>query len=327
LLRAISLIPERPEAYFLLSQLYERAKDWQEAYSFAVMGQRLGENHPKLRTNVEYPGKYALIYEQAISAWWIGLFDESLHLFRQLSKDTTMLPIHTLSVKNNLQNLAGTVSRKRLTYCGSMHDRLRSKFSDSQIIEQNYSEAWQDMFVLTMLNGKRNGTFFEIGCGDPVLSSNTKLLEEWGWTGISIDANPELTAKFAKTRGSTVITGDATALNYEKLIQKDYDYLQIDVDPAMNSLNTLLRIPFDKCRFAVITFEHDDYQSSGIKERSRQYLLSHGYTMVVGDIAPNRYDSFEDWWVHPDLVDPKIVAKMRDNREGTKKADCYMLGD
>jgi tetratricopeptide (TPR) repeat protein len=109
LLRAISLIPERPEAYFLLSQVYEKNKDWQEAYSFAVMGQRLSEDQPKLRTNVEYPGKYALVYEQAVSAWWIGLFKESITLFKQLQKNKTMLPIHSVSVQDNLQRLEGLV--------------------------------------------------------------------------------------------------------------------------------------------------------------------------------------------------------------------------
>ena len=34
----------------------------------------------------------------------------------------------------------------------------------------------QDMFVLTVLNGKTNGTYLEIGSGDPFIGSNTALL-------------------------------------------------------------------------------------------------------------------------------------------------------
>jgi hypothetical protein len=325
LLRAISLMPARPEAYFLLSRLYEVNKDWQESYSFAIIGQKFNEDHPKLRTNVDYPGKYALIFEQAVAAWWVGLFDESIHLLKELKKDPTMLPVYIAAVNNNLQNLAGTVWRDPLTYYGSMYERLRIKFDGSRTIEQNYSQAYQDMFVLSILNGKRDGVFFEIGCGDPVHGNNTKLLEEWGWKGTSIDLDPNMTAKFSKERRSFVITGDATRLDYDALIDKDYDYLQIDIDPALNSLNALLRIPFEKHRFAVVTFEHDDYCSPGIKERSRQYLQSHGYVLVIGDVAPDHYNSFEDWWVHPALVDPKNVEKMRDSRECTKKADLCML--
>ncbi len=325
LLRAISLLPQRPEAYFLLSRLYEVNKDWEESYSFAVMGQALSEEQPKLRTNVEYPGRYALIFEQAVSAWWIGLFDESIHLFRQLKKDPAMLPIHAAAVQNNLRNLEGTVWHNTLAYSSSLYERLRVKFPGAKSIIHNYSQAYQDIFVLTMLGGKTDGSFLEIGCGDPSFRSNTKLLEEFGWSGISIDSNQTLTSKYAEQRKNRVITADASRLDYAALLEKDYDYLQIDTEPALNSFNVLLRIPFEKRRFAVITFEHDDYCYPSIKERSRKYLQSHGYTLIAGDIAPDSYNSFEDWWAHPALVAPQVIEKMRDTREVVKKADGYML--
>lgn len=104
LLRAISLKPERPEAYFLLSRLYEVNKDWQESYTFAIMGQQLKENQPNLRTDVDYPGKYALIFEQAVAAWWIGLWDESVRILKQL-QGTDMLPIYVTAVRKNLENI------------------------------------------------------------------------------------------------------------------------------------------------------------------------------------------------------------------------------
>ena len=326
-LRAISLLPDRPEAYFLLSRLYEVDKEWQEAYSFAVMGAGVARkwNGKKLRTNVDYPGVYAFTFERAVAGWWLGLYDESLHLLRQLKKTQAMLPEHVNAVQENLNRLAGTVHHDPLTYHSSMYERLRVKFPGARDIKRNYSQMCQDLFVLTMRNGKRNGTFLEIGCGDPVDGSNTKLLEEWGWTGTSIDVDPSLGEKFAGQRTASFISADATRMDFDALVQRDYDYLQIDIEPPLASLQTLLKIPFDKHRFAVITFEHDDYRSDGIKERSRAYLRSHDYVMVAGDIAINLYESCEDWWVHPDLVDPKIVERMRDSGDGTKKADSYML--
>lgn len=324
LLRAISFMPDRPEAYFLISKIYEQNKDWEESYSFAVMGQKVNESYYKLRTNVDYPGKYALVFQQAVAAWWIGLFSESLHLFRELDKDPTMLPIHIIAVKNNLKNLDGTVPFDSLSYDKQIYENLRVKFPGARDIEQNYSQAYQDMFVLTMLNGKRNSSFFEIGCGDPEFRNNTKLLEEFGWTGTSIDIDPKLTEKW-KERKSKVITGDATKLDYNALIDKDYGYLQIDTDPASISMAVLLKIPFEKHRFSVITFEHDAYHGVDIRDRSRQYLQSQGYVLIAGDIAYNRHDSFEDWWVHPDLVDAAIIEKMQNRSQAIKKADCYML--
>lgn len=57
------------------------------------------------------------------------------------------------------------------------------------IFNQSKSQAGQDLFVMAMTQGKRQGTWLEIGCGWPICSNNTYLLEKrLGWTGISIDA-------------------------------------------------------------------------------------------------------------------------------------------
>jgi SAM-dependent methyltransferase len=306
-------------------------KEWQEAYTFAVIGERIAgrwnESGSDLRTNVDYPGPYGFTFERAVSGWWIGLYSESLHLFRQLRKNPTMLPIHIAAVKNNLENLEGTIGQEPLVYHELMYERLRVKFHGAREIKRNYSQMYQDLFVLTMLNGKKNGTFLEIGCGDPWFGNNTKLLEEWGWKGISIDIDPVLTNKFRQSRyPNRIVTADATRIDYSSLIEQDYDYLQIDIEPPLGSLEVLLRIPFDEHRFAVITFEHDDYRSAGIKERSRSYLRSHGYLLVAGDVSVNQYESCEDWWIYPDLVDSEIMCRMRVNSDNTKRADKYMLG-
>jgi hypothetical protein len=224
-----------------------------------------------------------------------------------------------------LERLGGDINRRPMIYTDSMYEKIKVKFPGLREIKRNYSQCFQDLFVLTMLNGKRDGVFFEIGCGDPEHGSNTKLLEEWGWKGTSIDIDPAVTERFHAARKSFVITGDATKLDYGKLIEHDYDYLQIDCDPALQSLETLLRIPFERHKFAVITFEHDGYLDPLIRERSRRYLWSFGYEMIAGDIAADDYMPFEDWWVHPDLVDDFPVMKLRDWREETKRADLYML--
>ena len=125
LLHAVSLIPTRPEAYFLLSRMYEINKDWQEAYTMATLGENLIEcDDKKLRTNVEYPGKYGFAFEKAVSAWWIGLYDESIYLFRQLDKNPNMTDVHTKAVKNNLSNLSNNW-KAPILYDSSLYEHLR----------------------------------------------------------------------------------------------------------------------------------------------------------------------------------------------------------
>jgi hypothetical protein len=151
----------------------------------------------------------------------------------------------------------------------------------------------------------------------------------FGWEGISIDIDKEKTDKFSTVRKSRTICSDATKIDYETLLDSEvYDYLQIDCEPSLTSYETLLRIPFETHKFAVITFEHDFYtdEDSGVREKSRQYLESHGYECVVNNIAPDKFNSFEDWWVHPGLVDGNIINRMRCLSDSPKKCDEYMLG-
>jgi len=331
LLRAISLMPERPEAHFLLTKLYEINKEWQEGYTQAIIGENLREHMPKekLKTRVDYPGKYGFTFERAVTAWWIGLWDESMHLFRKLKKNPNMEWKYLQVTNNNLNNLGGQLWKKPIVYNDTYYEHLKIKFPGSNKIDKNYSQCYQDMFVLTMLNGKRDGKFLEIGSADPFYGNNTMLLEkQFEWTGISIDINKELTDKFAKHRVSKVICGDATKIDYDNILDKgDYDYLQIDCDPAITTYNVLLKIPFHNHRFAVITFEHDHYadEKADTRNKSRKYLESIGYELVVANVAPDNYNSYEDWWVHLDLVDRSIIEKMKNISDKPKRADKYMF--
>lgn len=334
LLRAISLMPERPEGYFLLARMYETCKEWQEGYTFAIMGENLKDTEPKekLITNVEYPGKYGLTFERAITGWWIGLWDESMNIFRKFRDNPNIQWNYSAIAKNNLLNLEGqTLWRASLTYNDSNYEHLKIKFPGAENIEKNYSQCYQDMFVLTMLNGKTNGKYLEIGCADPFVTNNTVLLEKsFGWTGFSIDFEQSEINKYADVRNTKAICADARKINYQELLkdEKDFDYLQVDCDPAIATYNVLLKIPFETHKFAVITFEHDHYfeEKSDVRKKSRKYLESHGYELVAADIAPDNYCSHEDWWVHPDLVDKNIIEKMKNISSKPKRGDKYMLG-
>lgn len=329
--RAISVMPDRPEAYFLLARTYRNCKEYTEGYAWAVLGESKfskEESYKGLHTDVQYSGNLAFTYERAISGWWIGLQEESMYLLKQLFNKPNVPGWMMESVKRNLREL-WTTWKHPIAYDSTMWEKLRYKFEGSKGIKQNYSQCYQDMFVLTMLNGKKNGSFIEIGHGDPFFGNNTYLLEsQLGWTGVSVDYSQALSEKFRANRKSTEICQDATTIDYSALLNdKVYDYLQIDCDPPVISLNVLKRIPFDRVKFRVITFEHDFYNgdNSLVREDSRKYLESFGYKRIVGNIAADDFYAFEDWYVHPDLVDANIIEKMFTTSDDTKRADNYML--
>jgi tetratricopeptide (TPR) repeat protein len=103
LLQAIDVIPNRPEAYFLLSQYYERQGNWQECYTWAKVGLFHLDVHVPLPTDVGYPGSYCLEFEQAVSAWWIGRKEESKRLFSILLNERKVTTQYEQVIKSNIK--------------------------------------------------------------------------------------------------------------------------------------------------------------------------------------------------------------------------------
>lgn len=210
--------------------------------------------------------------------------------------------------------------------------RLKHQFSGYKKIEKNYSQMYQDIFVLSMLDGKKNGTYLEIGSGNPETGNNSYLLENvFSWTGVSIDK--AVNSSMYRKRVNTYIMDDALSVDYQEIISKYIssmgivDYLQIDCDPPKQSYEILKKIPFDLYKFAVITFEHDYYCDKEKKYRalSRDFLNSVGYEMVAGNVGVNSFFPFEDWWVHPDLVDRDIINKFKSKTSKNIDVQEYML--
>ena len=63
-------------------------------------------------------------------------------------------------------------------YTPLKYKQMRYKFDGLEKVTRNYSQVYQDLFVLSMLDGKREGTYLEIGSADPYINSNTALLEK-----------------------------------------------------------------------------------------------------------------------------------------------------
>ena len=334
--QALVLMPKRPEAYFLLARFYERTGDHVAGYRFAEQGLTFCGGHyaPPLRSWVEFPGKYGLTFQKAVSAWWWGRPDECRKLFQDLkSIADTLDKNHYEAVQRNLTNLGcGSIEHAIRTYHKGMYPRLRYQFPGAEDIGRNYSGVYQDMFVLTMTNGKRGGTYLEIGSGDASFGSNTLLLEEFDWNGIGLEWDAKLVATHLARRRNTVLQQDALKTDYvdlcSKLADKDgvIDYLQLDCEPSESTYNILTMIPFDQFKFRVITYEHDHYvdMTDSFRQKSRDYLLSKGYVLLVPNVSADEKSPFEDWWIHPQYIENHILLRMATTGDVTNINE-YML--
>lgn len=57
----------------------------------------------------------------------------------------------------------------------------------------SYAQSGEDRFITAIL-GQRSGFYVDVGCNHPIQHSNTFALYKSGWTGLVVDANPDLIA-------------------------------------------------------------------------------------------------------------------------------------
>jgi len=197
-----------------------------------------------------------------------------------------------------------------------------------------YAQSGQDEWVNKIFNGKRRGTFLDIGAYDGLQSSNTAFLEkELGWTGICIEANRGAYDRLVGNRTSqnvfaavsdydgTIRFGSDSISEYGSevpcmmlntvLEQYDapefIDYLSIDVEG--HEYDILKCFDFYRWKIGALTVEHNLY-CWGDTNKNKLYdlLTTNGFTRVVEDAPcldtnPLYYQKpYEDWYVRTDIL-------------------------
>lgn len=186
-----------------------------------------------------------------------------------------------------------------------------------------HSQSCQDLFVISTMKQKTNGYFLEIGSNDPIKHNNTYLLEtQYDWKGLMVEHDKSFESSYKQHRPNSIHElADARQVNYRQIMDMNMfptnmDYLQIDLDVNNRStLDTFLLLNdtvFNKYKFATITFEHDIYTGNFFNTQSisREILQNRGYVLMFPDVSvfwEGGYKPFEDWYVHPDLIDMNHV--------------------
>ena len=178
------------------------------------------------------------------------------------------------------------------------------------------SEIGQDKWVIgRMFPGVTNGFFLDVGSGHGTIGSNTKALEELGWTGICVDPFPThmegRTCRMEKavvssTAGQVVkfhthsgLGGIADTLGKWKAEAEKspavelttttlgellagagapsfIHFLSLDIEGA--ELEALKGVPFDKYRFGAMAIEHNDEEPK--RSDLLKFLEDRGYRRV-----------------------------------------------
>lgn len=153
---------------------------------------------------------------------------------------------------------------------------------------RKFGQLDQDRIILAYLNQKHDGTFVDIGCGQPFTLSNTALLEkEFGWSGIAIDIMDIPDCDSWSNRPNTkLIISDALNIDYESLFNdffgdREIDFLSLDLEPPELSFRVLEKLPFDKWKPKIIAYETDSYRDNG-EQRDKEaieFMSNLGYSL------------------------------------------------
>lgn len=194
-------------------------------------------------------------------------------------------------------------------------------------------QAEQDKFVLNVLKNKTHGYFLEIGSNHPTIINNSYLLEtKYDWKGIMVEYDSTYISLYNEHRPNSIhVINDATKVDYKNVFEQNnmpltFDYLQIDLEVENGStLQTLQKLDneiFDTYKFATVTFEHDIYNTKvdntifdNTRLESRNIFAKRGYICVFEDINNRGIHPYEDWYVHPDLVDMNYINSLIENNK------------
>ena len=187
-----------------------------------------------------------------------------------------------------------------------------------------HGESQQDKFAIHAVQGKQSGYFLEIGSNHPIKANNTYLLEtKYKWKGIMVEYDAQFLPLYKQYRPNSIhLINDASQIVYKDVLETmnaphAIDYLQIDLEESngstLKTLQLLDRDIFDTYTFATVTFEHDIYCSNihNTREISREIFARRGYTSVFQDINNGYEYPYEDWYVHPTLVNTRYIQELK----------------
>jgi len=193
-------------------------------------------------------------------------------------------------------------------------------------LQKFYSQLGQDKWILgRVFPGVRDGYFVEIGAWDAEQDSNSKALEERGWTGVCVEPFPQnwmnrtcrlFQEAVYSRKGKTVrfhmggqLGGiDETLGAYKPLISRTpfvelqtttiADVLQraaaprfihyMSIDTEGSEFEILSALPFDQYQVGAFTIEHNFEEPK--RSRIAELLLRHGYRL-------DRTQLVDDWFV------------------------------
>jgi len=145
-----------------------------------------------------------------------------------------------------------------------------------------YSQWGQDEFVVSILNGKRNGYFVDIGAYDGITISNTYYLEkELDWKGLCVEANPHTYNSMTECRNTECI--NIAVAPYKK-----------EVEILLNGWSSAINDSFTSSEILKQNFESVKVNAITINELFERYNVPSEFDYLTIDIEGGERNVLEN---------------------------------
>lgn len=251
--QAIVLMPSRPEAYFLLSRFCERREWWQDCYIHADWGLMYADFDSKpLITDVEYPGRYGLLFEKAISSWWWEKTDQSKEILLDLYHNHDLNSSYRKTVYDNLIKIGVHVG-EYISNDIDFEDEYRKACQTSSDINENLPILYE------LAKECEHVTEFGVrtGCSTRAFLNTDSILRSYD---LEMDNNVRHLFKVANSKGKDAKFYEADVLDVEI---EETDLLFLDTWHQYHQLQSELSRHAGKVRKYLAFHDTHTYAMSG----------------------------------------------------------------
>lgn len=340
---AISVDPARPEGYVRMCEVYDSRRlekryhagfefesiNWFRLLGYASAGEMTaagnGDIGAAYRVHLsEYEDMRKLTAYKCIAQYMLEDYKTARLTYIGIERSGGV-PAY---LQKELDDLYMKYTSPLRTNAYRMNRQLHFKypFWMFESIRKNASYNMADMFILSITNGRMDGSYVDAYPAFGADGSNVRMLsgDDWRWKGVSISTRKSI-RKEMSSAGMRVIDVAPDDLDINIVISATaknghLDYLGIG--DASLSLDILKRVKFGSIGIGIITAPHmaDDKESEA---KIRDILLSNGFYIVARNMETATAGVVEDWAANTDLIDNSYILKMKSDSSENKVDDYF----
>lgn len=301
LFKAIAYQPTRPEGWFLLSRYMERTSKYQEAYTYAEVGLSLPNIKLKpLPIWVDYPGRYGLTFEKAVSSWWVGRKDECTYLFKELLNEKELQIDIYYAIKANLKKFGEPLSN--IDPLEPVVTNYRKFFGDtaSVIIDVGTRDGDDADYLFKALNGDK---VIAIDAS-PDAVTDTRTRYPWMTVLFGAAAESEGSITFHQvTSDNKEVVGTSSIFSKNNPLSRDVEFYKDKVTP----------ITVPTFRMESVLTETPEIDVVKIDTEGYTWQVLQGFGNRLEDVKMFHLET-EQAQIHEDhILSPEITAFMEAN--------------